>query len=90
MPLRLNEEEEEQLDVLGNGDELENCVLTKPPSIREWFIHTTEGLGFTAADVEHICRESAMEALREEIDSNTVCRRHFERFGYMTFFLSFS
>ncbi len=79
MPLRLDEEEEQQqLDVLGNA-EPENCGLTKLPPIREWFINTTERLGLTAADIEHICRESAMEALREDIDSNTVSRRHFKR-----------
>ncbi len=79
MPLGLDGKEEQQLDVLDDEKQEDGGGRAKPPSNRKWFIDATEGLGLTAADVEHVCRESAMEALREDIDCNTVSRRHFKR-----------
>ncbi len=69
MPLGLDEQEEQE----------EGGNWTKS-SYRKWFINATEGLDLTAADVEHVCCESAMEALREDIDINTVSMRHFKRY----------
>ncbi len=81
MPLGLDKEQEEEVDVLDAHDEKQEDGdgWAKPHSNRKWFIDATEGLGLTAADVEHVCRESAMEALREDIDCDTVSRRHFKR-----------
>ncbi len=35
--------------------------------------------GYTGADLEAVCREAGMNALREDIDSKTVGQKHFEQ-----------
>ncbi|MBM3200191.1 AAA family ATPase [Candidatus Woesearchaeota archaeon] len=34
--------------------------------------------GYTGSDIEAVCRESAMIALREDLKSNTVAKKHFD------------
>jgi transitional endoplasmic reticulum ATPase len=42
----------------------------------DYLVSRTEG--FVGADLENLCREAAMAALREDRDSRTVEARHFE------------
>ena len=40
---------------------------------------TNKTESYTGADIEAICREAGMHALRENIDANTVTEKHFEK-----------
>ncbi len=39
---------------------------------------TEKADGFTGADIENLCREAGLNALRENINANSVCMKHFE------------
>jgi transitional endoplasmic reticulum ATPase len=55
---------------------VENKVLDKSVNI-EKLAEETEG--YTGADIEALIREAAMLALREDIDTKQVTRKHFEK-----------
>eukprot|EP00976_Prorocentrum_cordatum_P069524 1179577-Prorocentrum_minimum.AAC.6 len=37
--------------------------------------------GFTGAELEHLCREAALAALREDLDAAGVAQAHFLKVG---------